>query len=105
MSAWDHFAGGVARLTKLFNLVEERQKNQEDDIRTLRQDNAELRKAVASLTERVAVLEEGRKTTAAEVQSVLTRTISTWENQKLRDEVEELKRKQLPPKPTKPSDE
>ena len=90
------FVGGVARLSKLFNLVEERQKNQEDDIRIIRQENVELRKAIATLTERVAVLEEGRKTTAAEVQSVLTRTISAWENQKLRDEVEELKRKQIP---------
>ena len=97
MSSWSDFVGGVARLSKLFNLVEERQKNQEDDIRIIRQENVELRKAVATLTERVAVLEEARKTTAAEVQSVLTRTISAWENQKLRDEVEELKRKQLPP--------
>lgn len=54
MSVWSDFAGGIGRLTKLFNLVEERQKNQEDDIRTLRQENMELRKVVAGLTERVA---------------------------------------------------
>jgi len=41
--------------------------------------------------EGAAVLEEGRKTIAADVKAALIETISAWEKQRLQSEIENLK--------------
>ena len=85
----------VASLVKLFNLIEERQKRQDDEITLLRKDNAELRTQNAMITERLARLEEGRNTVDLQVQNRMLEVISTWENQRLREENAALKQKQI----------
>jgi len=81
----------VGQLTKGFVLLQDRQAEHTADLKALEAENAELRKEIAALTVRVAVLEEGRKTIAADVKAALIETISTWEKQRLQSEIENLK--------------
>jgi predicted ribosome quality control (RQC) complex YloA/Tae2 family protein len=90
MNALD-ILGRIGELYKLFNVIDEKLKQQSDEISLLRKDNAEFRKEVSRLTERVAVLEEGRRTVAAEVKLALTEAISARELQQVKAERDELK--------------
>jgi hypothetical protein len=83
---WPDLLGGINRLTKAFHTIEQRVDRLGDDIRRLADQLDLQREKVASLDTRVAVLEEGRKTTAAEVKVALLETLSSWEIRKLREE-------------------
>lgn len=97
MSFWTELGTKVANLTESFILMKDKQSKQAEEITLLRHENAELRKDLSGVTERLARVEESRNTLAAQMESALTRTIAAWETQKLRAENDELKRKQLPP--------
>ncbi|GAB4453042.1 MAG: hypothetical protein OHK0029_05060 [Armatimonadaceae bacterium] len=88
----------IANLTRTLNVADEKFKRFEEDVRTLYKENTELRKEVATLAAKVAALEEGRKTVAAEVKTALTETIAAWEAKQLREENEKLRR--MLPAPT-----
>jgi|GEM_PF-6293332 chaperonin cofactor prefoldin len=103
-----NFFDAVVNLTKTINNTNLRLERLESDMRDIRQElaslrkevnlnNVELRDKVAAQGARIAALEEGRKTVAAEVGAALTKTIAQWENDQLRKEIESL-RKSLPTK-------
>ncbi len=81
----------VNELVKTVHLLQERHERYEKTLAELRNENVELRKEVAGLTTRVAVLEEGRKTTAAEVKQVMTETLSIWKLQQQEEQIKSLK--------------
>jgi hypothetical protein len=79
---------GVGKVTRLFHVLDERQSHTTVQVDALQKETMELRKELAALTVRVAVLEEGRKTTAAEVKLALVETISAWEIRKMREQID-----------------
>jgi outer membrane murein-binding lipoprotein Lpp len=87
----------LANLTKTLNVMDEKFKRIEEDVRDLRKENADLRKEVSTLSAKVAALEEGRKTVAAEMRAALTEAIARWEMERLKEENKELRQKALPP--------
>lgn len=93
---WPDLLGGINRLTKAFHTIEQRVDRLGEDLRRLADQLDLQREKVGGLETRVAVLEEGRKTTAAEVKAALVETLSAWEIRKLREEVEH-RRQSLPP--------
>ena len=96
--SWTDVLSTFSKVTKQFHLIVERVDRLEKDDDFFRKECEELRKDIAAPTSRVAVLEEGRKTTTAEVKLALVESIAAWENQKLREELGRLKH-QLPPPP------
>jgi chromosome segregation ATPase len=88
---WPDILGGVNRLTKAFHTIEQRVDRLGDDLRRLTDQLDLQREKLAFLETRVAVLEEGRKTTAAEVKVALLETLSSWEMRKMREEIEARK--------------
>jgi chromosome segregation ATPase len=111
VSLFGNIAGGVANLAKSLNLMEERFRRHEDEVRQLRSEHNALSKEVAALTTRVAVLEAERKTIAAEVEAALTRTVSLLERRYIEAEaelrvkaaLEQAKRPAEPPPTSLPS--
>ena len=77
---------------KSLHLLQERHERYEKNFSELREENAKLRKDVADLTVRVAVLEEGRKTIAAEVKLAVSESLMTW---KIKEMEEKLQAAQL----------
>ena len=84
-------AGGVA---KDLIILKERFDRQDELLKEQAKAIDSLREAVAGLTTRVAVLEEGRKTIAAEVKTALTETLAAWERKQLEKEIAALKQPQ-----------
>src|ERR1051326_7929651 len=87
------------KIAGIFTTIATLKRQFEEQAKLLEKQGAEisaLRKENAELTTRVAVLEEARKTTAAEVKVAVTESLVTWERQKMREEREEFKRR-LPP--------
>lgn len=91
--------GGVGRLTKIINNLELQFKSQDEEIKLLRRDNAELRKEIAALTERMATVEESRNTIVAQVETALTKAVTEFQLNFLREQNQEL-RNRLPPSDT-----
>lgn len=100
MSFFSDVANKVGQLGKDYILLTERVARLEKLIDSQGETISALRKENSDLTERVAVLEEGRRTTASDVKLALTEAIAGWEMQKLREENERLRRGQLPPSQT-----
>ncbi len=84
-------AGGAAR--ELI-ILKERFDRQDELLKEQARAIDSLREAVAALATRVAVLEEGRKTIAAEVKTALTETLGAWERKRLEEEIATLKQPQ-----------
>lgn len=82
----------IGRLTSLFYTLEGIQKQQAEELKELRKENAEMRKELSRLIERVGVVEEGRKTMAAEVKTALVETLAKWEVQRAQEQAETAKR-------------
>jgi len=76
MSALADLAGKVLGLSKTLVLIDERFKRQEEDMRVLRAECSALRNDVSGLATRVAVLEEARKTTAAEARAAVAEAVA-----------------------------
>ena len=93
--SWSDVLGRLGSAAKLVANLELQIKEQDKEIVLLRQDNADLRKIMAGMGERLARLEEARNTTAAEVKMALTETIAEFQMRALREENEALKRKQI----------
>lgn len=84
---------------KSLTLLEERHARQTAANATVDAELAALRKAIADLTVRVAVLEEGRNSVDDRVRRVMTEVIAEWQQQhndrerkRLEDEIATLKR-------------
>ncbi len=88
-------AKDIGSLIKLFNVIEERQKQQDAEITFLRKECAELRKENALITERLARVEESRHTVVAEMKTAVVEMSKEWEMHKLREELAVAKRKQI----------
>ena len=88
MSAWQDMATRLFGLTKAFNLMEERHTRQAEDIKAVREELWRVRDRMHEIDKRVAVLEEGRKTTAAEVKAPLIETIAVWEIARAKEEAQ-----------------
>ncbi len=80
-------------------IIDDKFKRQEEDIRDLRVELSKLRDAINGLNMRVAMLEEGRKTTEADVKRVMTEVVANWERQhsererrRLEEEISQLRR-------------
>ena len=86
---------------KSLHLLQERHEGYQKKFDELQSENAKLRKEVADLTTRVAVLEEGRKTTAAEVKLAVTESLSEWKFREMKEKMAdlELKAKQVSSSP------
>ena len=85
--------------SKSLTLLEERHAKQMTANATVDSELAALRKAIAELTTRVAVLEEGRNAIDDRVRRVMTEVIADWQQQhsdrerkRLEDEVAMLRR-------------
>ena len=89
--------GGIGKLTRSFHILEERVNRLEKDVPALEEEIITLRRENADLTTRVAVLEENRKTVAAEVKLALTEAITAWEMQKLREQLQTYQAQEKPP--------
>lgn len=76
----------IATLKRQFDEQAKSLERQEQEIIQLRKENAEL-------TTRVAVLEEGRKTIAADVKLAMTETLSQLEINRLKEELAAVKEK------------
>lgn len=100
MASWFDLSSRFLGLTKVFNVMQDRQDRQAEDIKTLGEEADRLRDKMHDIDKRVAVLEEGRKTTAAEVKAALTETPAAWELAKMREDVqnEANSRRRLPKK-------
>lgn len=97
--SWVDAAARVGSLAKTINNLELQFKQQDEEITLLRRDNAEIRKQMATIAERLARLEEARNTTAAEVKAALTETLAELQMKVLREENEALRRQIPPPAP------
>ena len=70
------------------HLLQERHEGYQKKFDDLQNENARLRKEVADLTVRIAVLEEGRKTVAAEVKLAVTESLSTWKMREMEEKLQ-----------------
>jgi hypothetical protein len=91
MTIWGDALTKISNLAESFVIMKDVQKTQAQEIALLRQDNAELRRENAKITERLATLEEGRKTIAAEVKRALTVTLALWQIEQKDKEIARLK--------------
>ena len=100
MSAWQDLASRIFGLTKAFTVMEERNSRQAEDIKAVREELWRVRDRTHEIDKRVAVLEEGRKTTAAEVKAALIETIAVWEVARAKEEAQSKNssRRSLPKK-------
>ncbi len=69
-----------------YNVLKERIAQTQQEAKELRNENTSLSGEVSRLSERVAVLEEARKTTAAEVKAAMTEALSAWERERFREQ-------------------
>lgn len=93
------FFTGAGNVLKLLNVVEEKVKRLEADAQSLRNENDGLRKEVADLSRRVAVLEEARNSIDERVNARISITLAEWDAQRVKKEAEETvekMRRQLP---------
>jgi hypothetical protein len=96
--SWMDALAKLGEIAKNVTLIQKRVEDAEKLALAQDKEIAELRKEIAALTTRVAVLEEGRKTVGAEVKLALTEAIRGWENDQLRKALERLNsRSPLPP--------
>ena len=100
--SWADAVTRVASLAKTINNLELQFKQQDEEITRLRRENADLRKDMAGMAERLARLEEARKTTAAEVKLALSETLMELKMKAVLEENEALKRQQIPPTDSNP---
>jgi hypothetical protein len=77
---------GIGRLTRAFHNIEQRVDRLQDDFTVLTGILDRQRDRIASLETRVAVLEEARRTTSAEVELALVKAIAGYEAQRLRED-------------------
>lgn len=68
--------GGVGRLTKAFNTIEQRVERLTEDVKELGKRHEGHGDKITDLTTRVAVLEEARKTTAAEARAAVAEAVA-----------------------------
>jgi hypothetical protein len=94
--SWTDVRNAIGQIAKDLALMKERIDRQEKELEQQGKDIAGLWVENAQLTARIAVLEEARRTTAAEVKLAVTESLMAWERQKMHEEREELKRR-LPP--------
>ena len=101
---WLEALSKVAEINKLINTIEFQMKEQDKEISLLRNDNADIRRQLSALGERVARLEEARNTTSVQIAAVIAKSEADAKLEALLsrmallvDENETLKRKQLPP--------
>lgn len=83
----------VGNLTKAFSLIEKRVDDGEKTDTKHAEELAALRKEIAQLTTRVAVLEEGRKTIAAENKQAMSEVIAQYELYRRDEKLKELEQK------------
>jgi chromosome segregation ATPase len=89
--SWKDVLAGVGGLARRINTFEVTTQHHAEQIKKLETDLAAARQDIATLSTRIAVLEEARKTTAAEVKLALTQTLAEWEIQRAKQEAKEAK--------------
>lgn len=89
--SWMDALAKLGEIAKNVTLIQKRVEDSEKKAQEQEKEIAQLRKEIAALTSRVAVLEEGRRTVAAEVKLALTEAIRGWENEQLQKEVDRLR--------------
>ena len=94
--SWTDITARLLTVVKSITNLELQFKNQGDEIILLRKENGELRKEIATMAERLARLEESRKTTAAEVKLAVSETLMELKMEALQKENDALKRRQIP---------
>lgn len=89
--SWIDALGKLGEIAKSIVLIEKRVEELEKTNKDQAALIVELRKDISSLTARVAVLEENRKTVAAEVKLALAEFGHRWESEQLKKQLEEMR--------------
>jgi BMFP domain-containing protein YqiC len=102
MSVLGDMFTGIGRLTRAFHNMEQRVDRLHDDFTVTAAILDRQRDRIATLETRVAVLEEARRTTAAEVELALVKAIAAYEAQRRQEG--QPARLQPPGLPSAPAD-
>ena len=77
--------------SKQLVIIDEKFKRHEEQIKRLDELTASLNDRLHNLSTRVAVLEESRKTTDADVRRVITETVAAWQVERAQQELREAR--------------